>query len=111
MFIVVVNPWASQLPAADATVIAEGPVTLKSLPLAAMDEHRIGEGKISFNNEGEQPIGERLSIGTGDAGGIVNNASSPAVVLLLQLAVNVLPSLPVTICTWKFPSTVMGAES
>jgi hypothetical protein len=42
---------------------------------------------------------------------MVKGANSPAVVLRLQFPINVLPSLPATICTWKIPLTVMGVES
>src|SRR6476661_5425938 len=107
----VVRPLASQVPEADATVTVDGPLTTKSLPSLAIDEQRIGDAKTSFNDVGEQTTGTRLSMATGDTGGIVNEAMSPAIVRLLQFPINVLPSMPVAICTWKVPLTAMGAEN
>ena len=100
ILILVVSPLASQVPAADATVTADGPVTTKSLPLAAIDEQRIGPPNINFNEFGEQATGTMLSIGTGNAGGIVNVVKSPTATYLLQSPRSVLPSLPVCICNW-----------
>src|SRR5689334_22954072 len=111
MSMAVVNPFGSQTPPADVTLTAEGPVRIKSLPLGAIDEQRMGARNTNFSEVGEQAIGTRLSIGTGNAGVIVKRLMSPAVVLRLQFPTRVLPSEPVAISTWKFPFTLIGADS
>ena len=73
----VVSPFGSHTPDADATVTADGPVTIKSVPFDAIDVQRMGELNTSFNEEGEQVTGTMLSIGTEGAAGIVKLVEAP----------------------------------
>ena len=94
----VVSPFASHVPVAEATATVAGPVMTKSLPLGAMDEQRIGDLNSSFNVDGEQATGIMLSMATGKASGITKLLKSPTATYLLQSPRNVFPSVPAFTC-------------
>jgi hypothetical protein len=62
--IVVVSPFALQLTGvADVIVTAAGPVTVKSDPLTATEEHKIGSAKVNVMAEGIHVGGSTVPIG------------------------------------------------
>jgi hypothetical protein len=96
-----VSPVALQLTAvAELTVAVEGPVMIKSLPLTATELQDIGSAKVNVIDVGVQGGGVTVPIATGACGARVNDVLSPAVTCRLQFPNNVLPSVPVVICTW-----------
>src|SRR4051812_29444349 len=92
-----VNPSALQTPSAPETVTAPGPLTMKSLPFAAIELQNIGSLKTSSSIPGAQPIGERLSIGVGTRGNTVTGKDCAEGIPRLQLSSKLLLSVPVSI--------------
>jgi hypothetical protein len=91
----VVSPFALQLTAtAEEIVTAEGPVIIKSLPLAATELHFTGSAKISVREVGAHGGGITVPIDSGMTGLTVNVTTLPTGIGVPQLSSNVLPSAP-----------------
>lgn len=101
MEIAIVSPLALQLTAAaEFIVTAEGPVIVKSDPLAAIELHKMGSVKVSVTDCGRQGGVPIVPIAIGDCIGTVNAALLPAATCRPQRPTIVLPSLPVAALTW-----------
>ena len=79
-----VSPFALHIPDAAVTVTAEGPVTIKSLPLAAIELHNILSVKFTLIEDGEQFGGGIVPIGIGGWGTTANCVLLPAVTCRLH---------------------------
>ena len=95
MVMAVVSPLALQLTAvAPVTETAEGPVIVKSLPLAAMELQRTGSEKFKVSEVGRHPGWVTVPIGIALCTATVNGTLLPAGTGVLQLSRMVLPSEP-----------------
>src|SRR5690606_2196875 len=99
--ILLVSPLALQLTGtAPVIVIAEGPVNVKSLPFAAIDEQSIASAKSIVIDVGVQPGCCIVPIGIGVCAASVNGAELPGVTVLPHEPSKVFPSDPLFITTW-----------
>jgi hypothetical protein len=97
----VVSPAALQLTAVAAeTVTGDGPVIIKSLPLAAIELQLIGSVKLSVTDEGAQVGGVTVPMGIAAWLARKKGAFDPAVTWRLHCPINVLPSVPATTSNW-----------
>ena len=100
MSMVFVSPLVLQVAVAEIIITGEGPVIAKSEPLAAMELHRIASGKFREIVVGEQVTGPVVPIGSAGCAEIIKDVFVPAATILLQLPIKLLPSAPLTTCTW-----------
>ncbi len=83
ILITLLNPF-TQVPAAVVTETGEGPVTIKSLPFAAIELHCIFFLNTSSKDAGAQLTVVKLSMGVGCKGEITNGTLLPARIFLSQ---------------------------
>ena len=95
----VTSAAALQTGLAPITVTGTGPVIVNSDPFAVTDEHKIGSGKRIVTDDGAHKVFVIVPIGTGGCACMINGAASPAVNVLKQEPISVLPSLPAAATT------------
>ena len=99
MVIELVSPFALHVPVALVTVTAAGPVIIKSLPLEAIELHKMLSVKFRVIVEGEQFGGGTVPIGMEGCGASANWVLLPAVTWRLHWPIKAFPSVPFAICT------------